>query len=138
MCTADKKIGKKFKFDLESVFSDCKIYSYLYFHVPAQSVSFTRFKLSTWSICPLIFHCQKAWTTRVETVGRHFPLFILVQVLQSKKQQNIWFCMKIDLWSITDPFFLYLALRFISKYRRCQIFWIFLKGMINSSNFQHS
>ena len=87
MCTADKKIGKKFKFDLESVFSDCKIYSYLYFHVPAQSVSFTRFKVSTWSVCPLIFHCQKAWTTRVETVGRHFPLLFWCKFCKVKNSK---------------------------------------------------
>ena len=65
--------------------SDCKMYSYLYFHVPAQSVSFTRFKLSTWSICPLIFHCQKAWTTRVETVSRHFPLLFWCKFCKVKE-----------------------------------------------------
>ena len=104
--------------------------SYLYFHVPAQSVSFTRFKLSTWSVWPLIFHCQKAWTTRVETVGRHFPLLFWCKFCKVKKQ-NIWFCMKIDLWSISNPHFSfwYLTLNHIN--RSHQIVGIFIKGMIN-------
>ena len=104
--------------------SDCKIYSYLYFHVPAQSVSFTRFKLSTWSICPLIFHCQKAWTTRVETVGRHFPLLFWCKFCKVKK--NMYIILH-ENWSFQFQtlFFEYLALRFMSKIKPFHLVWRF-------------